>query len=188
MGHGNPDVVLTERGEKMADLIGLRLKDVIFDKVYVSDLTRTIQTSKFILKYNKCENVEYTKELRERDLGVLDGKTSQTYKEFLEKSGEKPRMFKPKEGESWKEVFLRIKRFLDFLINTYIKSTFIGMELKKQISLYTNESKFTNEFMESVNINDKNTNKDKNKKDTKIKDFDLKDKVIKSNTIKNEKK
>lgn len=184
MGHGGSDVVLTERGEKMADLIGIRLKDVEFDKIYVSDLLRTVQTSKFILKYNKCKNVEYTKELRERNLGDLEGKTSQAYKESLEKSGEKPRLFTPNNGESWKNVFVRIKRFLNLVINSYINSSSIGMELNKQISEMTNNSKFTNDFMNSVqiNINKKNSTQISDIKSKESKES--KEQIVKSNTIK----
>ena len=67
---GQMDVDLTEKGVQQAGNILPILRSFKFDKVYCSDLKRTVQTCANALPDAQCE---YTKLLREYDVGTLQG-------------------------------------------------------------------------------------------------------------------
>ena len=70
---GQTDGHLTEKGVQQAKLLAKRLKDEKIDVIYSSDLGRTRNTTKEIIKFHKCP-VHYIKELRERYLASFEGK------------------------------------------------------------------------------------------------------------------
>ena len=76
--HGNPyfcgqlDVPLTEKGMQSAQDLVSYFVDKKIEHVYVSDLLRTQQTYERIFPYNIPTT--FTKSLRERSLGVFEGK------------------------------------------------------------------------------------------------------------------
>jgi broad specificity phosphatase PhoE len=174
MGHGGSEVGLTERGSKMARLLGIRLSEVDFKFIYSSDLHRAQQTTKII--YNECKLLSenavepvYLSEIREKCLGILEGKDPKTYKEEVRKKGVSMREFKPEAGESWIDVFIRAKNFLNTLIKKFVKQDFIDPELQN---------------LESSSIN----NLSKHFSDTvKVKESKMtyKNNIIKSNMIRN---
>ena len=67
---------LTEKGISQAKELALKLKDEKFDMIYSSDLGRAKDTTKEILKFHNNIPVVYLKELRERRLGVDEGKST----------------------------------------------------------------------------------------------------------------
>jgi len=112
---GQSQVLLTEIGEAEALRAGTYLKDVVFDKVYTSDLVRAIRTKELALPGISFEK---TPLLREYDMGdlvgkrfadcpVLYGERYQTAKETGNYS-----FFG---GESREEVVNRAKEFLDMV-------------------------------------------------------------------------
>lgn len=72
---GQLDVPLTERGIKSAKELSVYFKNKYIDNVYVSDLKRTRQTYEKLFPYDIP--TIYTKTLRERSLGVFEGKNKE---------------------------------------------------------------------------------------------------------------
>ncbi len=70
-GHVNPD--LTEEGRSQARAARIRLAHVHFDQVYSSDLGRAIETAEIIFGAPVPKSHQLS-ELRERAMGVMDGK------------------------------------------------------------------------------------------------------------------
>lgn len=174
MGHGGSEVSLTERGAKMARLLGIRLSEVDFKCFYSSDLKRAQETTKII--YDECKilsenGVEpvYLSELREKCLGLLEGKDPKTFKEEVRKKGVSMREFKPEAGESWIDVFIRTKNFLNNLIKKFVKQDFIDPELQNLDS--TSMNNLSKQFSNTVKINENKTN--------------FKSNVIKANIMRN---
>ncbi len=80
------------------------LKNYNIDKIYSSDLKRTIDTTKYVLENVICNNLNYTKELREVNLWVAEWKhKSEVTKEDLYS------------WESDEELEIRAKNFIIFL-------------------------------------------------------------------------
>ena len=78
---GHADAPLTDRGESQARALGERFKTESFDACYVSDLGRAMRTAELISRPTGM-NFEPDARLRERDLGVMQGLTTQ---EMLER-------------------------------------------------------------------------------------------------------
>lgn len=81
---GQLDIPLTERGIKSARELSAYFKNKYIDTVYVSDLKRTRQTYDELFPYDLP--TIYTKTLRERSLGVFEGKNK---KKFVKTKGSK---------------------------------------------------------------------------------------------------
>jgi len=114
---GHMNSTLSEKGVKQAMLVAERLKKYSFDVIYSSDLIRAMDTAKYINEYhNKVIIVDEI--LRERSLGVLEGKNWPTIKNNHEKaaniffSGENHEQI-PGGGESKIQFANRIKSFMD---------------------------------------------------------------------------
>ena len=100
---------LSENGINQAKEVALKLKDTKIDYVYSSDLKRCTETAKEIMKYHNCP-FELTKELRERYLAELQGKSKKSLGHSKETS---IAVFENHSGETRKEMFDRAKRFLE---------------------------------------------------------------------------
>lgn len=88
---GWADSPLTEQGREVAAETGKKLADISFDRVYTSDLSRTVETAEILLhENNHKENlvIRKTKELRELFFGSLEGdSTENVWKEMAKVSG-----------------------------------------------------------------------------------------------------
>jgi len=72
---GTTDVHITNKGRKEAAQIGEIIKDVTFDKVFVSEQVRTHETARIIAATaKKSLKFEISSAINERDYGVLTGK------------------------------------------------------------------------------------------------------------------
>lgn len=71
MGHHHG--VLTEKGKAQAKETAAILKDYSFAYIYSSDLNRCVDTAEFIKKFHPDTPLTFTKELRERNMGVFQG-------------------------------------------------------------------------------------------------------------------
>lgn len=93
-----------------------RLKDIKFDKIYSSDLTRAIQTAEIVSKYLDLE-INVDKRLREYDPGEVDPSSEkwiQKYKELL-RSGMSKYNIRPFGGENIWDLIKRVKSFFEHL-------------------------------------------------------------------------
>ena len=107
---GHADSPLSERGVAQAEALGRRMRPSDFDCFYSSDLERAMHTSRLAGGPSGWEAIP-REELRERDLGVLEGLTTE---EMLEHEPEVYRSFRndgpeyvPPGGESFKQFYER---------------------------------------------------------------------------------
>lgn len=114
------NVPLNSRGKKDAKIIAFRLKDKKFSLAFQSDLIRSKQTLKEVLKFHRHVKVITDKRIKERNYGNLQGKT---HLEIVQKQGWKKydswhRGYEtsPLEGESLKDVETRVLKFIKDLI------------------------------------------------------------------------
>jgi broad specificity phosphatase PhoE len=109
---------LSNTGKIQAKQLAKRLAKEKIDAVYCSDLKRCKQTISPFLKIQKIPIV-YTKKLRERHIGVFQGKSLQSFLKWLKKNRyEKSYSFKMPGGESFMDVKKRGAIFLDKIIKT----------------------------------------------------------------------
>ena len=115
--------VLSTNGINQAKKLALRLKDEKINFIYSSDLTRASDTAKEIAKYHKNTPIEFTKELREKNLGEFEGKKKSDLgwdnNNFMATSVE------PQNGESLENLYLRAKNFLSNTFKKHDKNTIL---------------------------------------------------------------
>ncbi len=108
---GQNDVPLTKAGEEQARVAGELIRDIPFDKVYSSPLSRSFNTASLALKMAGQELPI------EKHKGILEGSTG----EFSGRSMDDPEVLKfvrvydtaPVGGESDKQLVARVQKFFD---------------------------------------------------------------------------
>ncbi len=127
---GHMDSPLTEHGKRQARQLGERFAgmDLKFDAIYSSDLGRAVQTAEAICEpIGQKDIIQQAPGLRERALGVLEGLT---YPQIAEKLPEDHRLhtsgdphYRPKNGESWADIFERASRVLRNIAGNHDEQT-----------------------------------------------------------------
>lgn len=114
---------LSENGIEQSKKLALRLKDEKIDYIYASDLARAKDTVKEIIKFHPKIQINFVKELRERNLGEFEGKT----KKELGMTGEMWSLVtvNPKNGESREELFIRAEKFFDEVLKKHPNETIL---------------------------------------------------------------
>ena len=79
---GQMNSVLTENGKEQAKKVAKEFKDIHFDAIFSSDLTRTERTAE-IIRLDRDLEIQTSKLLRERRYGRFEGMTETHFKEFL---------------------------------------------------------------------------------------------------------
>ncbi|MBN3346637.1 alpha-ribazole phosphatase [Clostridium botulinum] len=119
--YGKLDVGLNEKGEKQSYKVGELLKDVKFNKIYISDRKRTRETAERILEknkfYDKEKNIIYKDErINEIDFGLFEGKSYEEIGSLYPKEQEKWekdwKNFSPPKGESAVVFYNRVENFM----------------------------------------------------------------------------
>ena len=106
---GQNDISLNERGKKQAEETKIKLKDIKFDKVFVSPLKRAIETAKIVVP---DYNLEVDNRIIERSFGKLEGKKGiQDYEKRIEEFG----------IETLEHLEKRVKSFFDSICKKYIE-------------------------------------------------------------------
>lgn len=100
---------LSENGWIQAQKVAERLKSEKIDFVYSSDLARSANTAKEIIKYHPETPIEFTEELREAFLGGWQWKTKTEVEFFNSLEGES---MAPKDFESPGALIQRAEKFL----------------------------------------------------------------------------
>ncbi len=144
------DSGLTGLGHAQAEALGDFLKDKYLDMIYVSNLKRTMQTAEIIKKYLSSAEFIVIPELSEIRYGLLDGLTVSEAKgnfpeEYAKRVKDKYRS-KPREGESYADLLLRIKPFLNELCKKKGNYGIIGHKAVNKIIL----SQFSNLPLQEV--------------------------------------
>ena len=119
---GHADSALSVRGISQAQALGERMKGEDVDVVYASDLERALHTSRLVGGPSGWQ-ARSMPALRERDLGVLEGLTTDEMKEtqpdvyqsFMEGGPD----YQPPGGESFRQFFDRCSRAIDSLANEH---------------------------------------------------------------------
>lgn len=104
---GQNDISLNERGKKQAEETKIKLKDIKFDKVFVSPLKRAIETAKIVVP---DYNLEVDNRIIERSFGKLEGKKG--YLDY-EKKIEEYKI------ESIFKLEQRVEAFIKDILNKY---------------------------------------------------------------------
>ena len=117
--NGHFNVQLTRLGIKQAKLVAKRLSSEKFDKVFVSDLDRALNTLKEILKFHKNLEPEIREDLREQSKGIYENSPRHLIHEEMEKQGVEDYNFLPEGGETLQNVRKKMIKFLKELIESY---------------------------------------------------------------------
>lgn len=118
MGHHHG--VLTQKGKTQAKEAAEALKDSKFAHIYSSDLNRCIDTAEIIKEFHPdTPPLTFTKELRERNLGILQGQKAASV-DWDNLPGNTWENKKAEGGESLAELK---GRALDFIRKLYDKHT-----------------------------------------------------------------
>ena len=119
---GHADSPLSERGVAQAEALGKRMKPGDFDFLYSSDLGRAMDTSRLLGSPSGWEAIP-REDLRERDLGVLEGLTTE---EMLEREPEVYHSFRnegpgyvPPGGESFTQFCERCANAVEQISATH---------------------------------------------------------------------
>jgi broad specificity phosphatase PhoE len=107
---------LTTKGLEQAKKLALLLEDERLDVAYSSDLKRASDTALIILEKHVNIELVYTPLLRERSLGLLDGRSYESVPSELYDPSDMD-LHAP-EGESWRDVK---KRLVGLLNEMYVK-------------------------------------------------------------------
>jgi alpha-ribazole phosphatase len=117
--YGKMDISITQEGIVQAKKVSQILKNVNFNRVYVSEMKRTEQTAKAILDNRKCSMTKDSR-INERNFGVFEGKS---YDEIKKKFPEKWELWcedwkntVPQEGESYIQFYSKVKDFMDDIL------------------------------------------------------------------------
>ena len=116
---GRSDVPLNDEGREQVKATAMALKDVPFDAVYASPLSRAVETANLIMSYHPAVPLIEEDGFIEMELGDFDGMEAQRwmtdYKEFMKAWRDNPgevRMPGPN-GECLVEVQARAMKALD---------------------------------------------------------------------------
>ena len=114
---GHHHGTLTELGKQQAKEAANKLKNYNFSHIYSSDLNRCVDTTEYIKEFHADTPLTFTKELRERNLGVFQGKSKKLVDWDILPGDEIHK--KPENGESMFELKVRVLDFIKELYNQY---------------------------------------------------------------------
>ena len=98
--------------------------DIQFDAIYSSDSTRAADTAGIIAQYHDIP-IQFTERLRERNMGIFQGRHFTEFDQAQEQSGFSPRDFKPEGGESLEELHERAASFVQSLRGRHLYQTIL---------------------------------------------------------------
>ncbi len=109
-GHLNSK--LNQRGIEQAKKVALRLKDEKIDVCYTSDLDRCVDTAKEIILFHPQVQLILTKELREQNKGVCEGRHKDINRQAFIKANVPYHLWDYEGGETFVAVTARNLRFV----------------------------------------------------------------------------
>lgn len=114
--YGDIDCKLTLNGIRQAELAGEKLKHIIFDKAFCSEKLRAKETLKRI---GNMKNYILDSRLNERSFGIFEGKNyeelQRSFKSEYDEWTKDWKNYCPENGESFLQVYHRVKNFMDDL-------------------------------------------------------------------------
>jgi len=116
---GQSDTPLTEKGVFSTLKKARKIRDLCFDAVFCSDLSRTVETLQLIRReISGLPEPVYTAKLREIDFGDLTGRLKQEIMPTILEHKEAPDIPYPN-GESGGAFIARVKGFFDMLMDQH---------------------------------------------------------------------
>jgi len=113
---------LTKKGRKQIKDLALQLKNKKIEVIFSSDLQRAKDTAKEIVRFHKTP-IYYMREIRERNLGILEGRPREELFKVQKDSGRSTAKFRPEDGESFVDVKKRARIFLNKISKKYESKT-----------------------------------------------------------------
>ncbi|MBU3155292.1 alpha-ribazole phosphatase [Clostridium estertheticum] len=114
--YGNLDISLNEIGVAQGNKAKDFFSDIKLDRVYVSDKKRTLEMAKLALGLKEMEIIQDSR-INETNFGDFEGKTYEEIKKFYPKEclcwTNNWKEFVPPKGESYIELCMRVKSFMD---------------------------------------------------------------------------
>lgn len=114
--YGTLDLHLNEEGKGQATRAGQLLQGISFDRIFISERKRTLETASIVLDGEKIEFAK-DKRINELNFGIFEGKN---YKEIQALYPDEYKLwsddwkgYAPPEGESYIQFYIRVKAFLD---------------------------------------------------------------------------
>jgi alpha-ribazole phosphatase len=130
--YGKMDVSLNSRGIEQAQKAARALSNIEFDSIYISERKRTIETKDIILSGNLKgykDMVKQDSRINEMNFGLFEGKTYEEIKEAYPeeyKRWEKDwKNFCPPQGEGYKDFYLRVKCFMEEILNSSAENVLV---------------------------------------------------------------
>lgn len=105
---------LTLLGIEQAERLAQRLKTVHFDAIYSSDSRRAVDTAQIIKRFHDT-SIRFTERLRERNMGIFQGRHFDEFNQAQAQSGLSHKDFKPEGGECLVELRQRAVSFVQSL-------------------------------------------------------------------------
>ena len=131
---------LTKRGINQARRAASKLRKERIDVILTSDLRRAVHTAKEIARFHDAPMI-YSKSLRERDMGVFQGKSRRLVDLHRAKVGLREAEFRPRGGESYIDVKKRVGRFMKKMYREHKHGTVLvvthGVVIRALLSIYT---------------------------------------------------
>ena len=115
---------LTPLGIEQAERLAQRLKAIRFDAIYSSDSTRAADTARIITRFHDTP-IQFTEQLRERNMGVFQGRHFEEFNQAQAKSCLSDQDFKPEGGENLKELRHRALSFAQSLCEPHLRQTIL---------------------------------------------------------------
>lgn len=125
---GRLDLNLSEEGINQCKEVEVKLKQLNINAIYCSDLRRAIQSGEIIFPHEKLNVIEA---IREIDFGLWEGlnykQISVVYKKEFEQFIKDYVNFTFPEGESFKQFYLRVEKWLSETIKNHKKGETIAI-------------------------------------------------------------
>jgi len=121
---GHLEGTLSKEGREQARKLANRLEKENILRIYCSDLRRTRNTIKPFLENHNIE-IEYVEGLRERNLGVLEGATTEQVEEYKAKHKIHFRISNLETGETNEDVKKRLVKLYQEVANKYEEGTIL---------------------------------------------------------------
>lgn len=120
--YGWTDCSLNEKGIRQAEALKEIFKDIVFDVVISSSLKRAVETASIIAAC-PVEDIILDERLRELHFGEWEGihysEIREKHKEDWERWGQDWKNTSPPSGESFRDMYNRVRESLNELLNKY---------------------------------------------------------------------
>jgi len=114
---------LNNKGIEQAKKLARRLKKEKINVIYSSDLQRALKTAEEVMSFQSSAKLVSAQWLRERNLGIYEGRKSTEYYQDVEKSSLPFHIFKPSGGESLFELYSRVENSFKKIIKKHKDDT-----------------------------------------------------------------